>query len=238
MLSRRQFVALTVAALVSRPSFAAESEVPPMLDHILLGSADLDRGIAFVEEHTGVRAVIGGVHPGRGTRNALLSLGERRYLEIIAPDPAQTKVPDFAQPLLDMLKSFATPALVGWAAHPRDIEALAAQLKAQKIAFDGPRPGSRQRPDGRVLKWKTLSLEDDHNRVLPFFIEWDPASPHPSTDAPAGCTLDSFTISDPDPAALGKLCAQLSLRAPIEKGSPSRLLARIKGPKSTLELSS
>ena len=102
-----------------------------MLDHILLGSNDLNAGIAFVEGRTGVRAAIGGVHPGRGTRNALLSLGERRYLEIIAPDPAQDKVPDFAAPLLQKLKSLSTPRLVGWADHPGNIEAPASPLKVR-----------------------------------------------------------------------------------------------------------
>jgi Glyoxalase-like domain len=237
MLSRRQFVFLTAAALASGSALAS-NEVPPMLDHILLGINDLDRGVAFVEEHTGVRAAIGGVHPGRGTRNALLSLGERRYLEIVAPDPAQGKVPDFAETLLNMLKAATTPTLVGWSAHLDDIEAFAQKLKYQKINFDGPRLGSRQRPDGRVLKWKSLSLEDDHNGVLPFFIEWDHNSPHPSTDAPAGCQLERFVLADPDPPLLGKLCAQLSLGAPIEKGSASRLIARISGPKGALELSS
>ncbi len=209
-----------------------------MLDHILLGSNDLSAGIAFVEEQTGVRAAIGGVHPGRGTRNALLSLGERRYLEIIAPDPAQDKVPDFAAPLLQKLKSLSTPRLVGWADHPGSIEALAARLKAAGIAFDGPRDGSRARPDGRLLKWKTLNLADDRNGILPFFIEWDATSTHPSADSPSGCRLESFTIADSDPAALKKICEQLGIDVPITAAKKTELRAGMAGPKGKLELSS
>jgi hypothetical protein len=236
-LSRRQFLLFAAAAALARNALAA-SEAPTMLDHLLLGSNDLNAGINFVEEHTGVRAAIGGVHPGRGTRNALLSLGERRYLEIIAPDPTQDKVPDFAASLLQKLKSLSTPRLVGWADHPGNIEALAGRLKAAGVAFDGPRDGSRARPDGRLLKWQTLNLADDHNSILPFFIEWDVNSTHPSSDSPVGCRLESFTIADPDPTALKKICKQLGLDVPIETGNRPELRAQIVGPKGKLALSS
>src|SRR5579864_1344743 len=165
--SRRAFLALAgSAALFPRVAWARE-DVPPLLDHFILGCDDLDRGIDFVEQHTGVRAAFGGVHPGRGTQNALLALGTRRYLEIIAPDPAQhTDNPLADDALAAKLQSLTEPRLVGWAAHPRNIEALAAQLKQAGIEAAGPTPGARQRPDGKVLHWQTLNLKDDLNGLL------------------------------------------------------------------------
>ena len=52
-LSRRMFLALTGCAFAP-PHLSGAAEVPTMLDHILLGTSDLDAGVAFVKEHTGV----------------------------------------------------------------------------------------------------------------------------------------------------------------------------------------
>jgi hypothetical protein len=202
-----------------------------LLDHILLGSADLDTGIAFVEERTGVRAAFGGVHPGAGTRNALLSLGRNRYLEIIAPDPQQPASADARD-----LKTLAAPVLVGWAAHPGDIEQFAAILKERGIAATGPNPGSRKRPDGRVLNWKTLALKDDAGGLLPFFIEWGANSLHPSVDAPQGCSLTLFEAATPRSEVLLKQVDQLQIDLSITQGKTPDLHAIITGPKGQLDV--
>lgn len=238
MISRRTFLLLTTATLL-KPALSLSTEgTPGLLDHILLGCSDLDAGIAFVEEHTGVRPAFGGVHPGRGTRNALLSLGERRYLEVIAPDPKQEPEHSHAPGPLAKLKELRTPRLVGWAAHPGNVESFAAKLREAGIASQGPWPGSRSRPDGRILKWKSLALADDRDGVLPFFIEWSADSTHPSVDAPAGCHLESFTVADPDPADLSKMFGRLGIDVIVDRGERAQLRARIVGPKAGIDLTS
>jgi len=224
---------MTGAAIAAPSNIYGKDEVPSLLDHILLGCKDLESGIAFVEERTGVRAAFGGVHPGRGTQNALLALGTRRYLEIIAPDRKQAGATD----RLGLLK-LTEPRLVGWAAHPGDLNDLANRLRAASLAFDGPTPGSRKRPDGQLLQWKTLNLHDDSGGLLPFFIEWSADSLHPSADSPKGCSLLRFEAATPDPEALSKRVALLGLDLPIAKGDKTQLRATIRGPKGECSVTS
>ena len=204
-----------------------------MLDHILLGCTVLTSGIEFVAKHTGVRAAFGGVHPGRGTQNALLSLGEKHYLEIIALDPLQSDAPDHYG-----VAKLIWPRLVGWAAHPGDLNSFATRLREADIAFDGPNPGSRKRPDGRLLQWKTLNLKDDHSGLLPFFIEWSADTIHPSADSPTGCRIVRFEIATPEPEQLSNTVAILGLDVKIVKAEYAQLRATIAGPKGELVLTS
>jgi len=218
-------------------AFGADNmpSVPADLDHILLGVNDLDHGIEWMEERSGVRAIFGGVHPGRGTRNALLSLGPRRYLEIIAPDPQQANATS-GNEMVNRLRVLQEPQLVGWAAHTNDLASLAQKAAAAGIAIEGPRDGSRVRPDGKTLQWKSFALKKDFDGVLPFFIAWNSSSIHPSQDAPSGCTLEHFFIGSPAVQDVRSVAGKLGLEVEVKSAKTPVLHARLIGKKGAFEI--
>ena len=163
-----------------------------------------------------------------------LSLGPERYLEIIAPDPQQSAA---RSPRLSQLVNLRQPLLVGWAVHTKDIEAIARRLRDAKIPADGPNAGSRVRPDGKILRWRTLVLEDDVKGLLPFFIEWGAGSVHPSVDAPAGCKLTSFEVESQDDTRLREMFQKMGIEVTVRRGA-GLLRARIAGLHGDFELTS
>jgi hypothetical protein len=232
---------LRVAGIVSAAAFwkqnvTAAVPVVGAVDHLLLGAADLDQGIAWVEARTGIKPVIGGSHPGRGTRNALLSLGGKQYLEVIAPDPAQ-KTFTFQ---LD-IRSLKEPRLVTWAAASTDLDALARRARDAGHQVLGPFDGSRVRPDGKVLKWRTMAvpnaLGDGSVDPIPFFIQWAGDSVHPAQDSPKGCELKSLAIVHPKPSRVAETLSAFGIDAKVESGSAPVLRARLTTPKGAVEIS-
>jgi len=115
---------------------------------------------------------------------------------------------------------------------------FANKLRAAGIAFAGPTPGSRTRPDGRTLNWKTLNLTDDRKGLLPFFIEWGAESIHPSADAPKGCHIEHFAAVDQNPDELSKVFQRMGVDTLVERGADAQLRARILGPKGSLDVTS
>ena len=240
MLTRRAFVLAAGAAGVSpwlEGAMAAQSLVPAAaaVDHLLLGAADLDAAIAWFEAKSGVRAVPGGSHPGVGTRNALVSLGGRRYLEIIAPDPAQTAFNSRFD-----VRSLATPRVITWAATAKNVDDLLARARAAGLMAMGPSPGTRARPDGRVLKWRTAAVQSQLSigvfDPVPFFIEWDRASVHPSTDSPRGCELQSVEVKHPQAEAVAATLQRLGIDLPSTPGAAFELRVVLSSPRGKVEL--
>jgi Glyoxalase-like domain len=205
------------------------------VDHLLLGVPDLDRGISWVEQKAGVKAVVGGSHPGVGTRNALLSLGGRQYLEIIAPDPTQSTFGFRVD-----LRKLTEPRLVTWAAASTDLDSLARRATAAGQRVRGPRDGSRVTPAGATLKWRSLSVEHDLASAdvdpIPFFIQWAADTTHPSATSPKGCELQSFAIQHPKPEALLALLKAVGIDATVTTAPAARLRATLRTPNGVVTL--
>ena len=241
-LTRRELIRLTGAAGTAMLSpwraSAAALQGPPErtamdLDHLMWGVPDLDAGIAFLEAKTGVRAVVGGVHPKTGTRNALLSLGTGQYLEILATDPAQR---DVREARVVQLERLTAPRMFTWAAATRDIEGLERKVRAAGIETSGVVAGARSKPDGNVLRWKTFSVGGHDGNVVPFVIEWDRASRHPSLDSPGGCAVRELRLEHPDPATVNRLLEALGLHVRASLGPRPGIAALLSTPKGGLLL--
>jgi hypothetical protein len=202
------------------------------IDHVIVGAADLDAAIAEIERLTGVRPVIGGVHPGRGTRNALLSLGEGTYLEIVAPDPAQSVDSEDVR----ALRALPRPTPFGWAVSADTESALRSALSGADIAITDPKPGSRAKPDGSVLRWVTFGYATLDKPQAPFFIIWADPALHPSRTSAAGCRLSGMAIESPDAAAISHAIAPLGLRAPVKAAAEDRIRLSLSCPKGEVRL--
>ena len=216
----------------SARAFGQQNRSAVDVDHIMWGVRDLDEGIAFVEEHTSIKAAIGGVHPNRGTRNALISLGERQYLEILAPDPAQAVMDGRAA----FLKTLTKPQIITWAAGTRDIGAIEKSVEAAGYETEGIQAGSRKKPDGSVLEWRNLTLKGHDGNIIPFVIEWGPSSTHPSVDSPAGCKLKELRLEHPDPEKMNGFLEAMGFEVRIGEGQAPKVSALIATPKGDFEL--
>lgn len=194
------------------------------IDHLILGVADLDRAIEDFEKLTGVRPVYGGKHP-TGTHNALASLGDRVYLELIAVQPGATPPPQFAA-----LSGIENPAPIGWAVSADDGAALRRSLEAAGFKLTESRPGSRTTSSGTTLQWQTFGLASNV-RDAPFFILWGPETPHPSVTSPTGCTLERLAIAGPQAGDLQRFRDALGLSVEISKGGAAGLTFALKCPK-------
>lgn len=201
-----------------------------VLDHLVFAAPDLDAGIEYVHELTGLRAEYGGIHPGFGTHNALLSLGARSYLEIIAPDPGQDSA------IWLGIGDLESPRIVTWAACCNDLPRYAG------LEFpDGQRPGavmsmSRETRDNEVLSW---SLTDPRTVIgdglVPFLIDWG-ESPHPAASAPGGATLRSLVAEHPDPERIGAILRMLDVELPVTQATSPAIVAIIETPAGRVEI--
>lgn len=170
-------------------------------DHIVVSAERLEDGVAYVEDVLGVTLAPGGKHPGMGTHNQLMHLGEI-YLEVIATDPEAAPP---AQPRWFDLDDFkGAPRLTNWMTHCTNLP------KAVDLA---PEHGVEiKRMTRGDLAWDVAVSADGR---LPFeggfpgMIDWGETA-HPTTRLPdIGCRLARWEVSHPEGAALSAALAAM-----------------------------
>ncbi|MEV5146394.1 VOC family protein [Streptomyces sp. NPDC052727] len=186
--------------------------IPPLLDHLVLATPDLDATVTEFTRRTGVTPAPGGVHLGLGTRNHLVGLGGRSYLEILGPDPEQ---PEQAGPRPFGVDRLTQPTVLTWAISPSDLDAAITGARARGHDPGPVRPMSRRTPDGTLLRWRLTDAGPGQTEsLLPFLIDWGD-SPHPADSGLPVTPLLAVSASAPDPervrGALAALGTSLTL---------------------------
>jgi len=218
-----------------RTRLTAERKLPMLdrIDHLVYAAVDLEAGVRHLEALTGVTAQFGGAHPGRGTQNALLSLGERAYLEILAPDPGQPNAPTSASVGLSESRPFR---MVMWAIGEADLEGVVARSVTGGFPASVV-PGQRRRPDGDLMSWRMGVLTDPQlgGGVTPFFIDWA-STVSPARTAPVAGSLVGLRVQHPRPQEVRPLYDVLGIDQVIEQGDEPAVIATIETALGRFEL--
>jgi hypothetical protein len=196
-----------------------------LVDHLIYAVPDLAAAVADLEGRFGVRAQEGGKHIDLGTHNALLALGPRTYLEIIAPDPDQPE-PSFPRPF--GIGGVARGELVGWALACDDIDQAVAAARSHGYDPGEVNDGHRVGPAGTVLRWRA-AYSPLAAGLVPFLICWGGIE-HPARSAPHGLILTSVQIEHPDPASLAPPLMALGADVEVRPADAPALVARLSGP--------
>ena len=147
------------------------------IDHVVYGVQDLETAADRIKQELGLGSVPGGRHPGWGTGNRIVPLGPS-YVELLAAvDRREAERSELGQALLAAVAE--TDRFLVWCVSTEDVDAEAGRLGLPVSS------GTRERPDGTVLTWRSAGLDRAlAEPSLPFFITWDiPVGLHPGRAA-------------------------------------------------------
>ena len=144
------------------------------LDHVVFAVPDLDEAAVRFREAFGLDSTEGGRHERWGTANRIVPVGDQ-YVELVAAvEETAAARTGFGRGVLQLASGGG-----GWftiAAVAEDLDAVAARLGLEIGS------GSRTRPDGEILRWRSAGLDDPRREPwMPFFLAWDvPEELHPA----------------------------------------------------------
>lgn len=102
------------------------------IDHIGLACRDLQEGIQYFQDLTGVKPHLNDPSTSLPFQNAYVRIGEETFLEILGPNPTHTGF----HPLKSLLKNFKEPTLWFWYISTIDFDGLEASIKEAGRCID------------------------------------------------------------------------------------------------------
>lgn len=203
------------------------------IDHLVYAVPDLEKAIKDIEKKFGIAPVTGGQHKSQGTHNALVNLGNRRYLEILAVDKSNKKVKPPRWMGVDLI---SRPRLTRWAVSTNDLDRDVAFLTEVDPRLGEVKSGNRKKPDGSKVFWKfSLPLPAPEVEVLPFIINWQ-GSQHPTDSLPEGCKLIALKATHRTPFLIEGAIHALDVDIEIEAAEEASLTAIIETPNGVVEI--
>jgi hypothetical protein len=202
------------------------------VDHLVWYCADLAEGERYFTERMDHGSAYGGVHPGEGTCNRLLSLSDTTYVEILGRDPAQPETSLAAE--VRGLKGFG---LYHWAIGGVELEGLRQQAMAAGLTGSDLVSGGRKLPDGSWLGWTCFGIHGHgFGALVPFFIDWGDSS-HPAKTAPRGGSLGAIAVASPTARELREIYRNLGLDIPVHEAPSPGLSVTLESTKGSHVLS-
>ena len=163
---------------------------------MLFAVDDLPAAAQAMQERHGLSSIEGGRHPGWGTANRIVPLGDA-YLELVAVvDQAEAAQSLFGTWVASRAGPLAGP--FAWAVRTHRLDDVAHRLGLTVTA------NSRMDRSGRLLRWRLAGIEHAVKEpAFPFFIEWQEGTPLPGSarraDAEGALAIASLRLSgDPD----------------------------------------
>lgn len=184
---------------------------------MLIAVADLAAAGREIEARHGLASIEGGRHLAWGTANRIVPLDDA-YLELIAVvDAAKAAESAIGRWVASSVSSTARP--LGWAVRTSQLDAIVRRL-------DLPiHSGSRARPDGVQLRWRTAGIDQAAAEPsLPFFIEWESGTQLPGHSAirhPAGAATIGRLVLDANPGRLAGWLGDHNLPIVVREGKPA-----------------
>ncbi|MFK7908737.1 MAG: VOC family protein [Chitinophagales bacterium] len=185
------------------------------IDHIVYSVKDLDAACNDLEKRLGVRPVFGGYHRTQGTKNALLHLGGQTYLELLAIDESNTKIEAPRWMGIDLIDR---PQITRWALKSSNLESDSSCLKSYDTKLGEIHGGQRKMTDGGLLTWRLVMPTCEPSvDVLPFMVDWQGSSHHPTDKLLKGCQLVGLKISHPEAEKIEHVLQGLGVNLKIEE---------------------